>query len=478
MFETTKKKKAAQQAADEWTANRPADYASTNKDTINSIIDSIGTGFNWNATDKNYLNYKSEATDSANKAAQAAVAAANTLSGGYDSSYAQSSAQQSKNAELASIANAMTDLKGQALTEYQNNQSSILNSLGNAADTEALDQSAYGLDRSNYNGWQGFLENALSLAKSEDSSYWNNVWDTISGIGSAVLGAYDTYKGYTQQKKSAQTSAMQQAIAFEDAGAHDMATAVLDNYGIDSSILDSYVSTKAAQAAATGYTAEDQMTAITKAASLASNGYTDAARYVLNQYGIDDNVLTNYALTAAASGRSSGSSSSGSGRSSGKSSTSKSSGFTNSQLQTMANKFSSMKDTDPLYSFYKQTLTDAGWLQSDTAGSGSLSGLGGTSGTSSASSIVAPYSAVKLRSQGASNTAIERALQNEGYSQSQAKRITGQSGTGLGSSKTKQMAAQVAYNMATAGRSTDDITDTLINYGLSNKEIYNIMKNL
>ena len=45
--------------------------------------------------------------------------------------------------------------------------------------------------------------------------------------------------------------------------------------------------------------------------------------------------------------------------------------FTNTQLQTMATKFQSMKDTDPLYPFYKQTLTDAGWLTPTGTGSGS-----------------------------------------------------------------------------------------------------------
>ena len=37
----------------------------------------------------------------------------------------------------------------------------------------------------------------------------------------------------------------------------------------------------------------------------------------------------------------------------------------------MATKFQSMKDTDPLYPFYKQTLTDAGWLTPTGTGSGS-----------------------------------------------------------------------------------------------------------
>ena len=56
----------------------------------------------------------------------------------------------------------------------------------------------------------------------------------------------------------------------------------------------------------------------------------------------------------------------GSTRSGGSSSGSKSGGYTTSQLQQMANKFSGMKGTEPLYDFYKRTLTNAGWIKADT----------------------------------------------------------------------------------------------------------------
>jgi len=44
----------------------------------------------------------------------------------------------------------------------------------------------------------------------------------------------------------------------------------------------------------------------------------------------------------------------------------------------MATKFSGMKKTDPLYDFYQQTLTDAGWLKNSTAGSNGTSGQANT----------------------------------------------------------------------------------------------------
>lgn len=475
MFETTKKKNEAIAAQQEWQKNKPAEYASTNDDTINNIINSVGTGFKWDATNRNYQNYRNESIDSANGAAEAAAATANTLSGGYDSSWANSAAQQSKNAELTSIANAMTGLRGQALTEYQNNQSNILNSLDNAVDTEELARSAYSSDLANYKNWANFLSNATQLAKSEDTNYWNNVWNTVSGVGSAILNAYDTYKGYTAQKQSAAASAYQTALSLKQAGADDAAKGVLEAYGLDSSALDSYTGTPVTKADQTStlstafslyqagatdaaknvlsnygldtslldsytgnaVTTDDQISAITKAASLANSGYTDAAKYVLKAYGIDSSVLNNYALTAATSGSTGTSTGSGSTKSSSGSSKSKSS-FTNSQLQTMAKQYSSMDASDPLYAFYKQTLTDAGWLQSSTSSTGSTS---------------------KSTSSNTSKLKIN-------------------AGEWKMPTTSTQMAQRTAYNMAAAGKSTDSITDTLIGYGLSNKEIYDILNNL
>ena len=74
----------------------------------------------------------------------------------------------------------------------------------------------------------------------------------------------------------------------------------------------------------------------------------------------------------------------GSTRSGGSSSGSKSGGYTTSQLQQMANKFSSMTGTEPLYDFYKQTLTDAGWIKADTGTKASTQSAAGGTGAGKA----------------------------------------------------------------------------------------------
>ena len=72
------------------------------------------------------------------------------------------------------------------------------------------------------------------------------------------------------------------------------------------------------------------------------------------QYQKQQYQMKNQYGSSGRSGRNSGSSSSG--RKTG------SSGFTNSQLMSMSKAFKGMASTDPMYSFYKKTLTDAGWL--------------------------------------------------------------------------------------------------------------------
>lgn len=126
---------------------------------------------------------------------------------------------------------------------------------------------------------------------------------------------------------------------------------------------------------------QDKLTYLTTAAGLAGSGYDTAARNYLTAAGLGTDSIDYYSTVAnrqnqsnlnylagqlalqnryrtTGTGRGS-SKSSGSSRSS---SSKNGTGFTNSQLQTMATKFATMKETNPLYGFYKQTLTDAGWL--------------------------------------------------------------------------------------------------------------------
>lgn len=123
------------------------------------------------------------------------------------------------------------------------------------------------------------------------------------------------------------------------------------------------------------------MAALLQGASLAGSGNDTAAKNYLQMAGVDTGSIdysptlnqrqlnytanqlalnNRYRTTGSGSSRTSRTKSGNTSSGSGKTGTT---GFTNSQLQTMATKFSGMKKTDPLYDFYQQTLTDAGWLK-------------------------------------------------------------------------------------------------------------------
>ena len=110
----------------------------------------------------------------------------------------------------------------------------------------------------------------------------------------------------------------------------------------------------------TQYSLEDQIGGLNLASSLAAAGQTGAAQWVASSYGLPEGIL-NYNLPTSST-RSSGSDGSRS-RSSGTSSNG--SGWTNSQLRGIASDFSKMDGSEPLYNYYKQVLTDAGWLNAD-----------------------------------------------------------------------------------------------------------------
>lgn len=373
LFDTLRRKNQAEQEEREWNANHPADYVSRNKDAMDSLTGQIGSGFDWDTGSKAYQQYRAQAQANAAASAENAQANAAMLAGGYSSSYADSVAKQGQQQALSGIDNAVPGLRGQALSEYQNQQNDLLSALSGMANTEALDRSAYGSNFANYTAWQNFLANQSEQARNENDNYWNNLWNTVKNIGSAALTAYDGYKGYTQQQWE-----------------NDFAR---EQWEYNKNRTDQ----------------SDALNAYQKAFNLYTHGAGDAASDVLNLYGLNANAFANYngapvtQLAKAAATKSSGSS-----RRSGGSSKS-GSGWTNSQLLTALGKYQSLKDDDPTKSVYANILASAGMLPDGdtgtTAATGTGSGLiaplanpnkwalpGGTTGGSTGKSTGMPYS--------------------------------------------------------------------------------------
>lgn len=315
LFDTLRKKNQAEQEEREWNANRPADYVSRNKDAMDSLTGKIGSGFDWDTGSKAYQQYRAQAQANAAASAENAQANAAQLAGGYGSSYADSVAKQGQQQALSGIDNAVPSLRGQALSEYQNQQNDLLSALSGMANTEALDRSAYGSNFANYTAWQNFLANQSEQARNENDNYWNNLWNTVKNIGSAALTAYDGYKGYTQQQwendfareqweynknrtdQSDALSAYQQAFNLYTQGAGDAASDVLNRYGLNANAFANYNGAPV--------TRDDQAGVLSTAASLVASGNQEAAANLLKMYGLDTNAagdyntLTQRALSAA-----------------------------------------------------------------------------------------------------------------------------------------------------------------------------------
>lgn len=466
LFDTLRKKNQAEQEEREWNANRPADYVSRNKEAMDSLTGQIGSGFDWDTGSKAYQQYRAQAQANAAASAENAQANAAMLAGGYGSSYADSVAKQGQQQALSGIDNAVPGLRGQALSEYQNQQNDLLSALSGMANTEALDRSAYGSNFANYTAWQNFLANQSEQARNENDTYWNNLWNTVKNIGSAALTAYDGYKGYTYQeeqlalqKQAARQQTAQVAMNLADAGGIDLAKAMMQDAGMDPTLMDSYNGKQ--------MTWEDKLKWIQSASGMTANGDQKGAQTILNILGMDPNSIATrddvadwafndyvrkQSFTKALSGRSSGGSGSsgGSSRSSGGSSKN-GSGWTNSQLRQIATDYRKMTDKDELKPTYRKILQDAGWLEEDGSTSSSQSGgnigliaplanpnkwalPGGTTGGSTGKSTGMPYSnalsyakgwkeqgmdantiASRLMNLGASDDVIDRAMQNAGF---------------------------------------------------------------
>lgn len=417
LFDTLRKKNQAEQEEREWNANRPADYVSRNKEAMDSLTGQIGSGFDWDTGSKAYQQYRAQAQANAAASAENAQANAAMLAGGYGSSYADSVAKQGKQQALSGIDNAVPGLRGQALSEYQNQQNDLLSALSGMANTEALDRSAYGSNFANYTAWQNFLANQSEQARNENDTYWNNLWNTVKNIGSAALTAYDGYKGYTQQQwendfareqweynkkrtdQSDALSAYQQAFNLYTQGAGDAASDVLNRYGLNADAFASYNGAPV--------TRDDQAGVLSTAASLVASGNQEAAANLLKMYGLDSNAagdyntLTQRALSAALAKRAA----TGSGGSRGY--YRQSSEWSKSELRNLMKDRESVAAKGGDTTWYDGILADAGYPVPETKNTESTGGQSSDTGT---------LLAQRYAKRGYSAWAIANIMSQNGYS--------------------------------------------------------------
>lgn len=405
----------------------PGAYQSQYKDRINETLDAMGGAGADNAVDtlldKAYQQYRQLTGQNAAAAAQNAVDVTNGLAGGYGSDWAGNVAQQGYNEAMAAVDDAMPGLRAKALNQYQNQQNDLADRLSALMNQESMAQNQYNGSVADAENMRDYRQSRTNMAKQENTSFWNNVWNSVKNVGSAALNAYDTYKGYTQQQwenefAEKQFEAEQERMATNKAfelykdGYVTAADQLLQPYGKTSDIF-----TKADNAQTTF---ESQMEGLQEVISLASRDQIAAAKWVANYYNLPEGLI-DYSVysqpTSGYSGKSrSYSGSSGSGRSSSGSSGSSgvnNHGYTNSQLLQMSKTYSSMKDSDPQKGYYKQVLTDAGYMEPET--------VSGTTGTLTAPLAVEPYTPAssKLRLSNTGNHTTQKATSGQTISRAQ-----------------------------------------------------------
>lgn len=436
VFKRYKDAQAAQKDAEN---AMPGAYQSNYTDRINEALDSMGAasnaGYDVGTDSELYRQYRAGAQANARAAAENAAAGAAALSGGYGSSYANSVAQQGYQQAMANVDSGLAGMRDKALTMYQLKQNGLSGLLSALQNQDSLEAAEHQGAVANAQDWRDYKKSRADQAAQEKSDFLSNLWEMAKSVGRAGLTAYDTYKGYTQQQwenefareqweynkertgQSDALNAYEQAFNLYQQGAGDAANAVLGRYGLDTGIFDNYSGAPITRA--------DKAGALTTAAGLAGGGSDEAARAVLELYGLDPNSVGNYRtiagrqLATALATKSAGSSGSSSGS---RSSGTKSSGssWTNSQLQSMAKTFLSMKGNEPLYDFYKQTLTDNGWINADAANDQSASQSGGVD--------MAAMLAKNYAKKGYSAWAIMNNMSQNGYSDDEIARALEKAG--------------------------------------------------
>lgn len=388
---TMKKLKNAKDRLAQAEQKVPGAYESAYTGQVNDRLDKIGgmtdTGVTDAALSEAFREYKDRVQGNAEESAAAALGTTQSLGGGYGTDWAKSVVNQTAADQTASAGTALAQLRSKALQQWQNELAGNTDMVSTLLGQDSIERSEAAQDTANAQTWRNYLYGQVGQARQENSDFLSNAWNVIKGIGSVAKAGYDGYMGYTQQQwendfkekqyadslsraqLSDQLAAMEQATAFKQAGFDELANQTLAKYGLDSTMLDAWQGMSD--------TTKEQMAALLQGASLASSGNDTGAKSYLQLAGIDPGSTDYYSTiagrqnasalelarqksTITGTGRSSGSRRSSGSSSSG--SKTGSSGFTNSQLMSMSKAFKGMASTDPMYNFYKKTLTDAGWL--------------------------------------------------------------------------------------------------------------------
>lgn len=240
--------------------------------------------------------------------ASAAEQVANSLSGGYGTDWAKSAAQQAAAGETGQTANVYAQARADALSQWQQELAGQGTQLNNLLNQDQLARNEHDGSVQNAADWRSYRYGRTQQARQENSDFWGNVWNVVKNVGAAALEGYDAYKGYRQQdwenafalrqyndnlsrtELSDQMAALQQAASYKEAGFDDAAKQILNQYGLTDTMLDSWQGLSQVD--------KDKLDYLTTAAGLAGSGYDTAANNYLQMAGLPTGSVDSYSTIA------------------------------------------------------------------------------------------------------------------------------------------------------------------------------------
>lgn len=267
---------------------------------------SAGLGFD--SQNGTYRGALSRLFGNAGAGASAAEQVANSLSGGYGTDWAKSAAQQAAAGETGQTANVYAQARADALSQWQQELAGQGTQLNNLLSQDQLARSEYDGSVADAANLRNYRYGRTQQARQENSDFLSNVWNVVKNVGAAALEGYDAYKGYRQQdwenafalrqyndnlsrtELSDQMAALQQAASYKEAGFDDAAKQILNQYGLTDTMLDSWQGLSQVD--------KDKLDYLTTAAGLAGSGYDTAANNYLQMAGLPTGSVDSYSTIA------------------------------------------------------------------------------------------------------------------------------------------------------------------------------------
>ena len=265
-------------------------------------------GLGYDSQNGTYRGALSRLFGNAGAGASAAEEVANGLSGGYGTDWAKSAAQQAAAGETGQTANVYAQARADALSQWQQELAGRGTQLDNLLTQDQLARSEYDGSVADAANLRNYRYGRTQQARQENSDFLSNVWNVVKNVGAAALEGYDAYKGYRQQdwenafalrqyndnlsrtELSDQMAALQQAASYKEAGFDDAAKQILNQYGLTDTMLDSWQGLSQVD--------KDKLDYLTTAAGLAGSGYDTAANNYLQMAGLPTGSVDSYSTIA------------------------------------------------------------------------------------------------------------------------------------------------------------------------------------